>query len=295
MPLALSEIDGDADALVAVVLDRFDFAAAHADRLSEAFGDVDLAIARPARAGRGKDVLRQLLQGREGRGETGRVAGDGRTTRHGNGKRGWKAAIIAVHRPPTVSGGPPHVAKDRMNTHAEHDDDFDRPSKTQRKQAMAELQALGEALVELPTERLKKVALPDDLRSAILEAQRMPRQDEAKRRQMQYIGKLMRATDAEPIRAALAEARGDSAAETARLHRLERLRADLLADEKVLHAIAGHHPGVDLQHLRALRRAALKEQEQNKPPRNYRALFQALKALDEAPGQETRGETPEDA
>ena len=166
-----------------------------------------------------------------------------------------------------------------MNPHT--DDEIDRPSKTQRKQAMAELQTLGEALVELPSERLKKVALPEDLRSAVLAAQRMPRQDEAKRRQMQYIGKLMRAAEVEPIRAAIAEARGDSAAETARLHRLERLRADLLTDEKVLHDIAAHYPGADLQHLRALRRAALKEHEQNKPPRSYRALYQALKGLDE--------------
>lgn len=166
-----------------------------------------------------------------------------------------------------------------MSTHTDHE--LERPSKTQRKQAMAELQALGEALVDLPADRLKKVTLPDELRTAVLEAQRMPRQDEAKRRQMQYIGKLMRSIEAEPIRAAIAEARGDSAAETARLHRLERLRAELLADEKVLHDIAAKHQGVDLQHLRALRRAALKEQEQNKPPRSYRALYQALKALEE--------------
>ena len=107
---------------------------------------------------------------------------------------------------------------------------------------------------------------------------------------------LMRAIDAEPIRAAIAEARGDSAAETARLHRLERLRADLLADEGVLHGIAERHPGADLQHLRTLRRATLKEQEQQKPPRNYRALFQALKSLetdaaDAASGDESTPDT----
>ena len=183
-----------------------------------------------------------------------------------------------------------------MPHHTEDEDQFDRPSKTQRKQAMAELQALGEDLVTLPSERLKKVDLPDELRTAVLEAQRVQRQDEAKRRQMQYIGKLMRAIDAEPIRAAIAEARGDSAAETARLHRLERLRADLLADEGVLHSIAERHPGADLQHLRTLRLATLKEQEQQKPPRNYRALFQALKSLetdaaDAASGDESTPDT----
>ena len=166
--------------------------------------------------------------------------------------------------------------------HDENQDALERPSKTQRKQAMEELQTLGEALVALPTDRLKKTNLPDDLRSAILEAQRMTKLDEARRRQMQYIGKLMRGVDAEPIRAALSEARGDSAAETARMHRFERLRTDLLADEKVLHTIASLYPGADLQYLRTLRRAALKEHEQNKPPRNFRALYQALKALDDA-------------
>ncbi len=182
-----------------------------------------------------------------------------------------------------------------MNPNTEDEDKFDRPSKTQRKQAMAELQALGEDLITLPSERLKKVDLPDELRTAVLEAQRMPRQDEAKRRQMQYIGKLMRAIDPEPIRTALAEARGDSAAETARLHRLERLRADLLADESVLHGIAERYPGADLQHLRTLRRATLKEQEQQKPPRNYRALFQVLKALEAEQTPAAGGDEDQDA
>ncbi|WP_294257367.1 DUF615 domain-containing protein [Propionivibrio sp.] len=69
------------------------------------------------------------------------------------------------------------------------------------------------------------------------------------------------------------------------LHRLERLRTALLADEKVLHEIATLYPSVDLQHLRSLRRAALKEQEQGKPPRSYRAIFQLLKEI----GDETSG------
>lgn len=154
-------------------------------------------------------------------------------------------------------------------------------SKTQRKYAMEELQALGEALVALPTDRLKKIALPDDLRDAVVTAQRMSRQDEAKRRQMQYIGRLMRNADTEPIRAALADARGESASETARLHRLEKLRAALLEDEKILQEIADDYPSIDLQHLRSLRRAALKEQTQDKPPRNFRAIFQLLKEADQ--------------
>ncbi len=167
-----------------------------------------------------------------------------------------------------------------MNTNTEEQAPL---SKTQRKQAMDELQTLGEELVELSSDRVKKIDIPESLRDAVKEAQRMPRHDEAKRRQMQYIGKLMRGVDVEPIRAALALVRGESASETAKLHRIERLRTELLTDEKVLHEIATIYPSIDLQHLRSLRRAALKEQEQNKPPRSYRAIFQLLKELE---GQE---------
>ena len=166
-------------------------------------------------------------------------------------------------------------------------------SKTKRKQAMEELQALGEELVALAADQVKRIDIPDDLRSAVSEAQRMTRHDEARRRQMQYIGKLMRSVDVEPIRAALALVRGESAGETAKLHRLERLRADFLADEKAVHEIAQRYPGVDLQHLRSLRRAALKEQEQNKPPRSYRALFQRLKELENAVEADRGASTPE--
>jgi ribosome-associated protein len=170
-----------------------------------------------------------------------------------------------------------------MNTHEEEQAPL---SKTKRKQAMDELQDLGEELVTLSMDRIKKINIPEDLRDAVRAAQRMTRHDEARRRQMQYIGKLMRNVEVEPIREALALVRGESASETAKLHRLEQLRSTLLADEKVLHEIATRYPSVDLQHLRSLRRAALKEHEQNKPPRSYRAIFQLLKDLEkEEPGE----------
>lgn len=159
-------------------------------------------------------------------------------------------------------------------------EDFQPISKTKRKQQMDELQALGEELVAQPADRLRKLDLPEDLREALAAAQRMGRRDEARRRQMQYIGRLMREVEAEPIRAALASARGESAEAVAALHRIERLRQEILDNEAELGNIASRHPGADLQHLRALRRAALKEQEQGKPPRSFRALFQALKELE---------------
>jgi ribosome-associated protein len=163
---------------------------------------------------------------------------------------------------------------------SDHDEEPLPLSKTRRKQQMEDLQTLGEELVALSTDRVKKIDIPENLRDAVREAQRMTRLDEARRRQMQYIGKLMRDVEVEPIVAALALVRGESASETAKLHRLERLRGELLADEKAMHEIATLYPSVDLQHLRSLRRAALKEREQNKPPRSYRAIFQLLKDLE---------------
>jgi ribosome-associated protein len=153
-------------------------------------------------------------------------------------------------------------------------------SKTQRKRAMEELQGLGEELVGLSADRLRKIELPEDLRAAVRAAQQMLRHDDARRRQLQYIGRVMRDVDPEPIRRALAVVRGESAEEIGKLHRIERLRADLLADERLLYDIASQSPSVDLQHLRALRRAALLEQAQGKPPRAYRAIFQLLKELE---------------
>jgi ribosome-associated protein len=161
-----------------------------------------------------------------------------------------------------------------------------RPSKTKQKEAMQELRDLGAELVELPVSQLKRINLPEDLFTAVREAQKITAHG-AHKRQLQYIGKLMRRTDDEPIRAGLALLRGESSAETARLHRLERMRTRLLEDETVLSEIAATWPGADLQHLRQLRRNTLKEQEAGKPPKSFRAIFQVLQALD-------KQETPND-
>jgi ribosome-associated protein len=167
---------------------------------------------------------------------------------------------------------------DNIETPDDHSDE--RPSKSAAKREMLELQALGTALVELSKDQLKKIDLPDDLRDAVRDAQRFT-QHGAHRRQLQLIGKLMRSIDPEPIRAALDEINGVSAAANARMHALERLRIRFLEDEKVIGEIAAEHPGADLQHLRQLRRNALKEQELGKPPRAFRELFRVLRALNE--------------
>lgn len=159
---------------------------------------------------------------------------------------------------------------------------FDGPSKTRRKKDMQALQDLGEQLVALSAERLAKVPLPESLADAVREARRIT-SHEGRRRQMQYIGKIMRGVDPAPIQAVLDAFAGHSREETARQHRVERLRLDLLEDEGVLHHIASTWPGADLQHLRVLRRNALKERDQNKPPRSFRELFKVLRDLDAGP------------
>lgn len=159
-------------------------------------------------------------------------------------------------------------------------EDTGRPSKTKQKEAMHELRDLGAELVELSVGQLKRINVPENIFDAVRECQKITAHG-ARRRQIQYLGKLMRSVDDEPIRAGLALLRGESSAETARLHRLERLRVRLLEDEAVLTEIAAQWPGVDLQHLRTLRRNALKEKENNKPPKNFRAIFQILQELDQ--------------
>lgn len=154
-----------------------------------------------------------------------------------------------------------------------------RPSKTKKKEAMHALRDLGAELVDLSPGQLKRINLPEDLHAAVRECQKITAHG-ARRRQMQYIGKLMRHVDEAPIHEGLALLRGESAAENARLHRLERLRTRLLEDEKVLEEILATWPSVDITYLRQLRRNALKEQAMNKPPKNYRALYQLLKALE---------------
>ena len=116
---------------------------------------------------------------------------------------------------------------------------------------------------------------------------------EARRRQMQYIGKLMRKIDPAPIQAQLDIFNGNSAAEIAKMHRLERMREQLLEDEKTIGTIAETWPEADLQYLRTLRRNALKEREAAKPAKSFREIFRVLRDLQEA--QDTAAEAAQAA
>lgn len=153
-------------------------------------------------------------------------------------------------------------------------DDF--PSKTRRKQEMHALQALGGALLDVPPSQLDALDIPEELAEAVREATRI-RSHEAKRRHLQYIGRLMRKLDPEPIRAAIAEIEGRSAAARARHRRIERWRTRLLDDDRALTDFAREHAGADLQALRVLVRNARKEIAWSRTPHAQRALFRFLR------------------
>ena len=149
-------------------------------------------------------------------------------------------------------------------------------SKTRKKQEMTELQKVGVELTQLSEVQIKNLLLEENLKNAILEAKRI-KSHEAKRRQMQYVGRLMREVDPAPIRAQLEAITGQSAQATAAHKRLEAWRAKLLADDAALTDFALKFPGSDIQALRTLIRNVRKEQNENKPPRAYRELFRLIK------------------
>ncbi|MFM7330820.1 MAG: ribosome biogenesis factor YjgA [Brachymonas sp.] len=155
------------------------------------------------------------------------------------------------------------------------------------------LQKLGVQLLDLPESRLKKLDLPEKLFDAVQEAKRISN-FEGKRRQMQYIGKLMRKVDPEPIQAAVDAAKKGSATETLALHKAEQWRDDLIADEGALERWMAAHPQTDAQHLRSLIRQARKSivpdaaaGEAQRQSKVYREIFQLVKAALQAPEENT--------
>ena len=164
-----------------------------------------------------------------------------------------------------------------------NDNDSDRdqnepPSKSSKKRDMTALQDLGARLVELNEQQIASMQLPEALLEAVLEAKRLNRR-EARRRQMQYIGRLMRNIDATPIRERLEEWLGQGREHTAQLHALERWREELLADDPALERFLRAYPDADSQKLRSLIRNARREQSAALPPKTYRELFRVLREM----------------
>ena len=158
----------------------------------------------------------------------------------------------------------------------------ERPSKTRLKQASHDLQKLGVALVDLADQRLEAIAMPERLLDA-LRQYKQTRTHEGKRRQMQYIGKLMRLADVEPLRAAVADVQLGQTRESLALHQAERWRAELIADDEALTRFAAEHPATDLQQLRSVIRNARKDAAavpEKRSGRAFRELFQMIKQLE---------------
>ena len=149
-------------------------------------------------------------------------------------------------------------------------------SKTQIKNEMSDRQALGMQLTKLAPDTLKKIGLSEELLEAVLFYKKITANG-ALKRQAQFIGRLMRNTDPEPIQAYLNKLKGDNAEHNAAMQRLELLRERLIESDDVLTELIADKPELPISELRTLIRNARREKEQNKPPKAFRELFQLLK------------------
>lgn len=167
------------------------------------------------------------------------------------------------------------------------------PSKSQLKRDMLALQALGAALTGFSAQQVSSLNLPATLAEA-LSTYRNTKSHEGRRRQMQYIGKLMRQIDAAPVRAAVEAQRAGRSLDAARLHAAEQWRDELIADDEALQRWAAERPQSDLQHIRSLVRSARKDAQAAArlaaanqtvaASRAARELFRAVRdALDDVP------------
>lgn len=162
--------------------------------------------------------------------------------------------------------------------HAARPDAAAVPSKTRRKRDMETLQELGERLVDLDPVRLATLDLPERLVDAVALARRTTRH-EARRRQIQYIGRLMRDVDPASLEAAFARWAQGPAEERARFAALERWRTRLLDETAALDAFVTEHPAADRAALQRLVADARDERARGGPPHHQRALFRALKSI----------------
>lgn len=162
--------------------------------------------------------------------------------------------------------------------------EYDGPSRSQLKRESEALQVLGEELIELSVDTIKKFDLPDNLKVALLDAKKITANG-AIRRQRQYIGKLMRSVEVEPIEAQLRILKGENDQHTAWLHRIERWRDKLVADDGALDDLMDDFQVPDIQALRQAIRNARREKAENKPPKSYRIIFQTLKGMIPEPGK----------
>jgi len=150
------------------------------------------------------------------------------------------------------------------------------PSKSQLKRDALALTKLGEQLVGLDEKQLRQVTLADNIRDAVIAARKI-KQHGAHKRQLLYLGKLLRQTDTSEISTYLNSLHTQSIQDARAFQQLEQWRDRLLADDQALTELLNDYPAIDRQHIRQLIRAARKEQEQGKPPSATRNLFRYLR------------------
>ncbi len=165
----------------------------------------------------------------------------------------------------------------------DHSEDYsateEKPSKSARKREMQALQELGEAIVKLSDGELALIPLQGELAAAVTIARRI-NSNEGLRRQLQFIGKLMRQNDISAIEAAYRELQNGRQLHNQQFHRLEQLRDRLLAEgPSAMDEVLDCYPHADRQHLRQLINAAVKEREAEQPPAAARKLFRYLRDL----------------
>jgi ribosome-associated protein len=173
----------------------------------------------------------------------------------------------------------------------EHDQDdpgYERPSKTRLKKESHDLQHLGEQLAALSDNQLAGLDLDEPVRDAV-QMYKRTKSHEGRRRQMQYVGKLMRRIDTEQLREAVASLQLGHAKDSLALHEAERWRTELLASDDALTAWMEAHPAADAQQLRSLIRAARKDAAaapEQRSGRAFRELFQYIKTHTIAPAHD---------
>ena len=171
-----------------------------------------------------------------------------------------------------------------MNNHAENNDSEETAeneliSKSQRKRDADAAQDLGKNILGLSHDDQKSINLPDSLENALDDARRI-KKNSALKRQLQYIGKLMRSIDIEPIQEQYLKITNHYDSDIKALHQLEKWRDRLLAEgDKALEDLLKEKPDADRQHLRQLIRQSVKETKLKKPPKSAREIFKYLKML----------------
>jgi ribosome-associated protein len=165
---------------------------------------------------------------------------------------------------------------------SDHTQDDLGKSKSQVKRDMIALRRLGERLIELSFEQLNTLSMDDQLKEAVIEAKQMSR-GRARKRQIQYIGKLMRSVDVDTIKTAIEKFDSSSRLHAQQFHKLERIRTGLMQDDsETIDELFAQHTSIDRQHLHQMIRKAQKERDADLSDSTHDGkLFRYLRSLQE--------------